>query len=393
VAISALPPAVQVLAIMANDTSPGMAAQLAAYIASIGPTYVDPHLPQLRLALGATSQQFLALSRALHEAKRVLRQGSGTVARQHTISKALLSRFTEVLDPRSGSQLIHLHLHPRSWGPKAPRSVGFITDFVRIDSETTEALWKEVEDRLPQAIGAAEDGSILSEPELLALLRDAIALHFARSPSTRDLHERLFQELFDRAVSRMAATPAAWPYCEEAFRRAHGGLFPPATAEGRHQGAELFYAQVRTPFEAGIPFRFRVESLFEKVREMLRTGGVELLRVPPSRTTEFLISDAGALAVDLGRDAVGSGEGVTLGGATTILLPLGPRLLLALGPQDRIADAPEETVERVNRLQLRAAHTSVYFRPGALGSLPRRFGGRRAAPAPPISAVGIAAAP
>jgi hypothetical protein len=313
------------------------------------------------------------------------------VPRQHTISKALLSRFTEVLDSRSGRQLIHFHLEPRSWEPKAPRAVGFITDFVKIDSRATEALWQEVEDRLPEVIDAAEDGSILGKPEQLTLLRDAVALHFARSPSTRDLHEQLFQDLFDRAVDSMAATPAAWPYCDEAFRRAHGGVHPPATAEGHRQGAELFYAGVRRTFEEGVPFRFRVESLFEKVREIFRGGGVELLRVPPSRNTEFLISDAGALAVDLGRDAVGFREGVTLGGAPTVLLPLGPRLLVALGPRDQIADAPEETVERVNRLQLRAAHASVYFRPGALGSVPQRSGGRQAMSAPPIPAVVITA--
>jgi hypothetical protein len=90
---------------LANDTTPGGGAQLAFLVATIGPAYVEQHLPQLSLELGvAATSQLEAITLALNKAKRVLAQAPGPVRRQHVISQSLLRRFSEVLGPSCSSQ-------------------------------------------------------------------------------------------------------------------------------------------------------------------------------------------------------------------------------------------------------------------------------------------------
>ncbi|HEX4756008.1 MAG TPA: DUF4238 domain-containing protein [Candidatus Dormibacteraeota bacterium] len=366
---STLAPALRMLGELAKSPAPGSSAQLTFHILALGLDYVEPRVPQIQVELGLSTAEISNLTRSRSEARRIEAGGGGTVARQHTVSQSLLKRFGEVIDPRSGLQLIQFDLTRKAWEPKASRAVAFIPNFVRIDSFTTESLWKKVEDRLPAAIDAAIDGSLFTNPELASVIREAIALHISRNPYVRELHEQLFPPFFEMTVDRMAATPEAWPYCDEAYRRAKG-YYPPPTQEYRRKGAEFFYARIKKVYADGFSFRFRVESHYEQTKEHFRRAGLELLRVPPGRGDEFLISDSGALAIDLARRAVGPREGVGLGTSTTVILPLGPRLLAALGPKDGIAEASESWVRTINELQVRAAHAFVFFRPGAVGTAP-----------------------
>jgi hypothetical protein len=41
-------------------------------------------------------------------------------------------------------------------------------------------LWKETEDKLLDALAAVDDGTLLSSPERLDTIKDAVALHYAR---------------------------------------------------------------------------------------------------------------------------------------------------------------------------------------------------------------------
>ncbi len=67
---------------------------------------------------------------------------------------------------------------------RAPGAVGKLENFVKIDSRETEQLWGLTEQDLPAAIKAARTRRVLQNPKHVAVIKDAIALHFARSLDT-----------------------------------------------------------------------------------------------------------------------------------------------------------------------------------------------------------------
>jgi hypothetical protein len=81
-------------------------------------------------------------------------------------------------------------------------------------------LWKETEDKLPDALAAMDDGTLLGSPEHLATVKDAIALHYARSEATRIVHVRIFTQA--AAASRNLWLTDWRPRLEAAFYQAKG---------------------------------------------------------------------------------------------------------------------------------------------------------------------------
>jgi hypothetical protein len=62
---------------------------------------------------------------------------------------------------------------------RAPEAVGRLRDFVQIDSQETERVWTRTEQNLPAATDAARTRWELQDPKHVAVIKDAIALHFA----------------------------------------------------------------------------------------------------------------------------------------------------------------------------------------------------------------------
>jgi hypothetical protein len=91
--------------------------------------------------------------------------------------------------------------------PKEPGGVGYVRDFVKIDSNVAEDLRPQAENNLPRAIDVAINQSILSDPTLVSVLRDAIALHHVRNPQTLEIHEQAFADAFQKVADVMARTP------------------------------------------------------------------------------------------------------------------------------------------------------------------------------------------
>nr|WSS73238.1 hypothetical protein OG491_35575 [Streptomyces sp. NBC_01175] len=114
-----------------------------------------------------------------------------------------------------------------------------------------------------------------------------------------------------------------------------------------------------TNFENGADFRARIEVTFDKAKEMISAGGLEIL-VPAAG--EFLLGDTPALAIQQ------SGNKTTfkvpIGDSTAIVLPFGPRhLLVGRTPRNGMDKASVETVGFLNQLQIEAAQQRVYIRP------------------------------
>jgi len=309
--------------------------------------------------MGIASPGFDGLSELVSRAKQACSTAAPLVREQHVVSRVILRQFCEVMDVRAGQQLVLWDLDKATSKVTGPGGAGFLVDFVKIDSKATEEIWQAVENSMGAAIAAAQDGTLLSRPDLVATLRDAIALHFARSHPVREVHHSVGDDIYERAVTEVAASPIS----VEAFRRAHGGIVP-AGPEGRRLGAESFLGDFKPRYDDGTLFRLRVEDLFDAVRDHFASSGLEIL-VPSNNGNEFLVGDTPALTVNLKNGAAGIAEGVGLANADTVVLPLAPRLAAALGPADGIGTVSDVWVDALNALQVRLARRYVHNRPGA----------------------------
>ena len=360
-----LPPALQLLVpVLAADQGRGRARTLL-FIAGVGPTMIDQSITELDTALGSSSPGPAGLANLVSKARAAMSASSPTIARQHVISKAILRRFCEPGPGNAGLQLMRHDLLNGTARPNGPGGVGYVRNFVKIDSQATEELWQLTENALPQAIDAAVSHAIVADPGLLAVLRDAIALHYVRNPQALEVHEQTFADAFQNVAEALTRTPAA----AEGFRRRYG--LEPAGPQARRLGAQELLAAVKHMFAQGALFRLRVQDLFETVQAHFQGSGVEILEPEPG--SEFLIGDTPALTVDFATGNAGVRAGITLGGANTVMLPLAPRLLVSLGRVTAAKQVPAGFVDHVNHLQVRAAQRYVHHR------LTAGFGARIAA--------------
>lgn len=327
-------------------------------ILGAGPDYVAQHLAAIDAALGAASPGMDGLADLVAKTTAAGSDNLPPVPRQHVISEAVLRRFTS-LDSRAGWLLARYDVTiGKLMTPTGTGGVGWVENFVKVDSARTERAWKRVEDWLTDAITAAENGTVLSDARLVGILRDAVALHHVRHPQTKELHEKTWADTWVQRVTKLAATPLSW----EAFHRKYG-LYP-AGPEGMRLGAEAALSRLTKSADEGALFRLRVEDLFDRVCDRFAQSGVEIL-TPANPEKEFLLGDLPALTVDLVNGRASMAQGVGLANATAIILPLSPRVLVALGPANATGAAPDSLVDQLNALQVRAADRYVYHRPEA----------------------------
>ena len=129
----------------------------------------------------------------------------------------VLRQFVENVQP-GGRQLARFDLAAGQRGLIGTNGIGYVNDFVPIDSQATEDLWQTVEGQLRPAIDAALNGTALANPAHLSTLRGAVALHFVRNPQTLTIHNQSFANAADKAIDQLAKTTLA----AESFRRQHG---------------------------------------------------------------------------------------------------------------------------------------------------------------------------
>jgi hypothetical protein len=284
---------------------------------------------------------------------------AGQVTRQHVISKVLLRRLAEQDGPATGMicsfRLRYPHSRQRLLGPDG---CGKILDFVAYASGSVEKLWKETEDRLPAALQAVDRDVIFEDQAHVATIKDAIALHFARSKATRIVHYRVWAQTVTDGRKRWMTE---WrPLLEDYFYREKG-----FRAAG-NQALEKFLDEVMefsmSLAGSGALFRERVEDMYRQAR--IRTGRAAL-EILAAGQGEFLIGDVPALTVRRDRSEVGTLGGIAMDDAHSVVLPLGPRHAAALGKVNITAELSPGQVDATNALQLRGAIEYVYLRPGS----------------------------
>ena len=284
---------------------------------------------------------------------------AGHVPGQHVVSKVILSRFAGVSGPEAGLLYpFRLHYPDARHRLLGPDGCGKVPDFISYASGSAERLWKQTEDRLHDALAALDSGTLPASAMRQAAIKDAIALHYARSTAARIVHFRTFVQVY-------AASRALWmtdwrPRLEAAFYQAKGFYAAGDQALGR------FLDEVMQPSldmaASGQLFRVRVEEIYRQARAWISGSALEILSPDDS---EFLIGDVPALTIRRGCPQPGVAAGIALGDASTVIMPLGPRHLAALARTSLTAQLTPEQVAAANSYQVKGAAEYVWLRPGS----------------------------
>ena len=108
-------------------------------------------------------------------------------------------------------------------------------------------------------------------------------------------------------------------------------------------------------------FLERMVENYDMAMERLEHQSVEVLVAGDD--AEFVLSDFVTLTANRDRAVGGPLRGVPWNGATTILMPLGPKYLASIGPVAVRDTPPAAEVERINRFLVRSSWERVFYRP------------------------------
>jgi hypothetical protein len=277
---------------------------------------------------------------------------SPSTKRVHLVSQVVLRRFCDDTNNLSACSL----KYGRTFRT-GPKGVCYSTDIDQADPVGSEQLWKTVEDRLPEALDAVEAGTVLKDPGLSNVLRECLALHWARSRTLISMYEQALPRILDRQEREMWADPDL----VSVFRDQHHGLWPAGPA-GLMEAARGVRERVEKNFKESGFVGSRFLANFYEAKS--RADGVSL-QIGVSRGTGFLIGDAPAQSLKTGHRGVGPLGGVPWGEANTVFMPLGPHHVMSLNRTDEYVDMNEDNVRIVNRIQIVAAHQHVVWHPDA----------------------------
>ncbi|TFD68497.1 DUF4238 domain-containing protein [Cryobacterium ruanii] len=256
--------------------------------------------------------------------------GSGPeiVRKQHLISKVLLRRFA-----RPNGDLLSFDLrygkHPLT---KNVSSIAWRQDFVAHLPNQAERLWESVEAQLPTALTAATDGSMTARDE--DVLKQAIALHFFRRDATK--------LAFDASLIRSLSRPIADVSTD--------------SVTGSDLGSQESLLRRHVVESSAEWFQECIEDLFRRGSKLIQTTELEVLTVSEG---ELLMSDQAVLSFT----SDGGAGNLPFTEAATHLLPIGRQHAIAIAPKSGSVLLEQKFVEQLNRAQIGAAASHVYFHP------------------------------
>jgi len=279
----------------------------------------------------------------------------GHVANQHILSKPVLKGFAAPGGKGKGWQLYSFDLrYPNNvLKPKGLSACGSIKDYVQFASASAEQLWGLTETKLPAALDAVKNGRLFDTQEHVDTIRDCIALHYARSIAAHEMHYRVFVKVLVVQKNDLLSHPdfLAWLY----YKR--HGLYPAGIQAYEHIVDELFAPSVERAGK-GQFLRTSVERFFKSARTRLSSFGLE---IAVAKEGEFLIGDTPVLTMRKGYTSIGPLEGIPLGDADYIIMPLGRRHAVGVAKTNGYREVTQQDVEYNNLLQVRAARRRLYF--------------------------------
>jgi hypothetical protein len=209
--------------------------------------------------------------------------GSPQIARiskdLHFVSQTVLSGvcneggFLERLD------IVHPSSRPRL---RTTAAVGYRSDLKPENPDEFEAFWQPMERSFPEAMDAVKDQTVLGNDRLMAVLRDCLVVHFARSNTI----ERVLRSSREPILAGV-----------EASARDHPSLMSPEGLrpigpEGRAEMAKRTMERIKlTTFRHELLAPQRMMAIYKDVTAMATDSCIEIL-TPESG--EFLIGDTPA---------------------------------------------------------------------------------------------------
>ncbi len=276
---------------------------------------------------------------------------SQTVVKQHVVSQVVLSEFA--VDRQLEAEDVR---QPGRWRPKSPAAVGYVNDFVPHDSATIEALWHSVETRLPQAMEVVRGGTAPrpGSPEE-SILRDCVALHWARSKATKTAanrawlkvqaeHEKEFRVRGRRVLAALHERRTGRPGSRKELDALNAELNagPEEVLDGRH-------------FASAVP------QWYEFARKRFATNRVQVL-VCDDRVDDLVMSDTPVLTPTRRGPGLNPAQGVALGDATGAGMPLGPRVFVSLHDAAEVVVLDAAQVRQLNAFQASVRDLQMFRR-------------------------------
>lgn len=287
-----------------------------------------------------------------------LQNDTTAVRHQHVVSQVLLRRFGA---PNHNGG-VELRVVALEYGRSRVRGVsgcGAIDDFVPAGSASAEQLWQWVETLLGAALDSAEAGTLFADLEHQRVIKDALALHFMRSPHLLISHYQSAARTW--AESRAAAIKAQRHHLEQHFFDTTG-LHPAGVGALEVAFDDLARQRIDEILD-GWTFRSRVEQNVDRMRTWLAEYSIEVLRA----ASPLYISDAPVVLAAAQRTRTGLAGGLGLLDTEEILMPITPQLAVRLtADQTGYTDIDAAQVDQLNVMQLTNAYRYLYGTPSSL---------------------------
>lgn len=191
----------------------------------------EQHIPDLEVATGVSQAR---LQEIVAVARTAIDKTSPRVPGQHVVSKVLLRQFA--VPTNGGERLLAHSLRYGKTKLRGPSGVGKLENFVKIDSQETEHLRGQTEQYLPAALAVAKTRRIFASPRHVGVIKDAIALHFARSLELLRAHAMLWEHGLERTRRQYRADENTMATL---FYQKYGLLPPSARAASELNGLAL----------------------------------------------------------------------------------------------------------------------------------------------------------
>ncbi|HLY13353.1 MAG TPA: DUF4238 domain-containing protein [Candidatus Limnocylindrales bacterium] len=277
---------------------------------------------------------------------------------KHFLSRALLKRFEEPVARGTGRPQLLIAVVDVDTGRshlKGKDGCGRYEELVKFDQDVAETHWGELENRLHPVYEALADGSLLSHPELVATVRDLVALHWARNPEMRLRSDATLGVVAARQRAEMIAQEP--DKLAKLFYEQHG-----IHAAGR-EALEMAVRAAQEPMHevvrSGQWFSVRVHHFYERARELLVNRELLLVRAGEG---EFVLGDA---PVVLTGPSDTNSPDVAIAAATDVRMPIDPRWMVILGDRPGTVTYSLDEVLDANSTQVGKARRHTYMRPGS----------------------------
>ena len=275
--------------------------------------------------------------------------------KQHLVSETLLRGWT-VGGELSVVQLLH-HGGPRV-RPVGPGGVARERDLTsRFTVDEIEDAWSAIESRAGEALPRVRAGGGPDDDHTVQAIKDLVCLHLTRSYETLTMWDRIRQENEDmREVVAMIE--------DDDLMRQHifeqTGLYV-VGSEGLESHRDELLAWVDTRQQGW--FSRNLNTSYDRVKDYIASAGLEIWHTESE--DELVIGDCPAFTVSRDGSRFGLDEGVSIDGAGSIVMPLGPCTLAAIGPEDRSSSLSSMAARDINIIQCRRAHKQVVCRPSS----------------------------